>query len=72
MPNLFLAFQTFDADATGKVHEDVLRKALVTWGNKFSEDEVDTAFNEAPIDRQGNIDIANFVKLICGSAKDDE
>jgi Ca2+-binding EF-hand superfamily protein len=53
------------------VSEDVLRKALVTWGDKLTEDEVDNAFKEAPIDRQGKIDIESYVKLISGS-KDDE
>lgn len=65
------AFQTFDTDSSGKINEDVLRKALITWGEKLNNDEVNDAFKEAPIDRQGNIDIDGMVKLICGSKDED-
>ncbi|RWS07031.1 myosin regulatory light polypeptide 9-like protein, partial [Dinothrombium tinctorium] len=66
------AFQTFDNDMTGKVDEQVLRKALTTWGEKLNEDEVDSALAEAPIDRYGKIDIVGYVKTICGLKDEDE
>ncbi|UYV66891.1 hypothetical protein LAZ67_4003247 [Cordylochernes scorpioides] len=66
------AFKTFDAHETGKVKEDYLKKFLMTFGEKFKEDEVDEVFKEAPIDKDGNLDINEFIKLICGSGKDDE
>ncbi|XP_074599811.1 myosin regulatory light polypeptide 9-like [Brevipalpus obovatus] len=65
------AFKTFDAEGTGMVHESVLKKALMTWGEKLTDDEVETCFREAPMDRQGNIDITAFVKTICGSAEEE-
>ncbi|XP_013776000.1 myosin regulatory light polypeptide 9-like [Limulus polyphemus] len=66
------ALKTFDQNATGKINEDRLRKALKTWGDKFQDHEVDEVLKEAPIDREGNIDIEGYVKLICGSEKEEE
>lgn len=65
------AFKTFDGEGSGKVHESVLKKALMTWGEKLTDEEVETAFREAPMDRSGNIDITAFVKTICGSAEEE-
>ncbi|XP_015782837.1 myosin regulatory light polypeptide 9 [Tetranychus urticae] len=65
------AFRTFDADQTGKVHESVLKKALTTWGEKLTDDEIETAFREAPIDKRGFVDINGFVKTISGSAEEE-
>lgn len=66
------AFKTFETAETGKVSENQLRKALTTWGEKLLDEEVDEVFREAPIDREGLIDIDSYVKLICGSAQDEE
>ena len=66
------ALKTFDERDTGKVNEGELRRCLTTWGNKFSQDEFDTTFSEAPADRQGNIDIERLVRLITGRAQDDQ
>ncbi|XP_076371648.1 myosin regulatory light polypeptide 9-like [Tachypleus tridentatus] len=66
------AFKTFDQDGSGKINEDRLRKALLTWGDKFQEDEVDEVFKEVHIDKDGNIEIEGFVKLICGTEKEEE
>ncbi|GBN95010.1 hypothetical protein AVEN_205072-1, partial [Araneus ventricosus] len=49
-----------------------LRKALITWGEKLTNSEVDEAFKEAPIDRDGMIDINSYVKVICGTATEEE
>ncbi|GFV38268.1 myosin regulatory light chain [Trichonephila clavipes] len=66
------AFDTFDPDGAGKINEKKLRKALITWGEKLNNSEVDEAFKEAPIDRDGMIDINSYVKVICGTAVDEE
>lgn len=66
------AFQSFDLESSGKFSEDNLRRALVTWGEKLTDDEVDNAFREAKIDRHGKIDIDGYVKLICGSKDEEE
>lgn len=65
------ALKTFDDQDSGKVSEEKLRRCLTTWGNKFTQDEFDSTFSEAPIDRQGNIDIEGLVKLITGRQQDD-
>ncbi|KAH7980985.1 hypothetical protein HPB49_020648 [Dermacentor silvarum] len=56
----------------GKISEKELKKALMTWGEKFQESEVDEVLKEAPIDRDGNIDINSYVKIICGGTDDEE
>ncbi|CAL1286522.1 unnamed protein product [Larinioides sclopetarius] len=66
------AFDTFDPDGAGKINEKKLRKALITWGEKLTGSEVDEAFKEAPIDRDGMIDINSYVKVICGTATEEE
>ncbi|RWS31987.1 myosin regulatory light polypeptide 9-like protein [Leptotrombidium deliense] len=65
------AFNTFDLNATGKVEESVLRRALTTWGEKLNDEELDEALAEAPVDNRGNIDINRFVKIICGQSEDE-
>ncbi|EEC03752.1 myosin regulatory light chain, putative [Ixodes scapularis] len=66
------AFKTFDKSGTGKISQKDLKKSLMTWGDKFQEAEVDEVLKEAPVDRDGNIDIEGYVKLICGNTDDEE
>ncbi|KAG8181783.1 hypothetical protein JTE90_014025 [Oedothorax gibbosus] len=54
-----------------KVNEKKLRKALMSRGEKLNGAEVDEAFKEAPI-RDGMIDIGSYVKIICGTAVDED
>lgn len=65
------ALKTFDEGDSGKINESQLKRCLTTWGNKLTEDEIDSTFAEANIDRQGNIDIENLVKLVSGRAQDE-
>lgn len=60
-----------DKKDSGKVSEDRLRMCLKTWGNKLTDDEIDSAFAEAPIDRQGKIDIDGLIRLLTGRAQDE-
>lgn len=60
-----------DKKDSGKISEDRLRMCLKTWGNKLTDDEIDAAFAEAPIDRQGNIEIDGLIKLITGRSQDE-
>jgi len=60
-----------DKKDSGKVNEDRLRMCLKTWGNKLTDDEIDSAFAEAPIDRQGNIEIDGLIRLITGRNQDE-
>lgn len=64
------AFKTFDANDTGKVSAKVLKKALVTWGEKLTDEEIEEALKDAPIDSKGNVDILQYVKTISGSKEE--
>ncbi|KAG9511214.1 Myosin regulatory light chain 2, ventricular/cardiac muscle isoform [Fragariocoptes setiger] len=66
------AFKAFDDDGSGKIKEEKLRRCLMTWGNKLTEDEIDSTFSETPVDRQGNLDIEGLVRLITGRTQEDQ
>lgn len=46
------AFGCFDEDGTGFLNEEYLRELLTTMGDRFTDDEVDELFREAPIKGQ--------------------
>lgn len=46
------AFACFDTTNSGLIHEERLRELLTTIGERFSDDDVDDMFREAPIDSQ--------------------
>lgn len=60
------AFETFDPEKTGRVKADTLKKALTTFGEKLSDEEIQAALKEAPIDPKGNVDILAYCKTISG------
>ena len=60
------AFETFDPENTGRVKADVLKKALTTFGEKLSPEEMEAALKEAPIDGKGNVDILKYCQFISG------
>ena len=64
------AFACFDEDASGYINEDRLRELLTTMGERFSEDEVDEMFREAPI-RKGNFDYLEFTRILKHGKKDE-
>jgi Ca2+-binding EF-hand superfamily protein len=65
------AFKTFDVN--GKIDSEKLRYALMNWGNdKFTEDEVEDAFEQMIIDDKGFIDTAALIELLTGSAEEEE
>ncbi len=66
------AFKTYDTDGTGLVREEDLRHQMKTFGDKFTEDDLDTAFADAHKDSKGRFNIDSYVRMITGSAKDDE
>lgn len=65
------AFNLFD-EGEGKCKEDTLKRALTTWGEKFSEAEVDEALAEAPMDDKGLIDIKKFANILTKGAEEEE
>jgi len=64
------AFKSFDE--SGKINGEKLRHALMTWGEKFSADEVDDAYDQMVIDGSGNIDTARLIQMLTASAEEEE
>jgi Ca2+-binding EF-hand superfamily protein len=64
-------FKTFD-NGGGKIDSEKLRHSLITWGDKFSEDEVDDAFDQMVIDDKGLIDMAALITMLTGSEEEEE
>lgn len=65
------AFACFDDDGNGKVHEDALKEALTTMGDRFTEDQVDDVLRDAPIDKDGYLDFVKFTHILKHGKKDD-
>lgn len=64
------AFKTFDNE--GKIDSEKLRHALMTWGDKFSGDEVDDAYEQMVIDDKGFIDTQKLITMLTASAEEGE
>ena len=63
------AFGCFDEDNVGVLHEERLRELLTTIGDRFTDDEVDEMFREAPI-KNGMFDYAEFTRILKHGAKE--
>ncbi|XP_067110012.1 myosin regulatory light polypeptide 9-like [Osmerus mordax] len=64
------AFACFDEDGTGAIQEDYFRDLLTTMGDRFTDEEVDELFREAPIDKKGNFNYVAFTRILKHGAKD--
>jgi len=65
------AFNAFD-EGDGVCDSKTLRHALMTWGDKYSEKECDTIFNELPIDSFDKIDIKGVIQMLTAAPAEDE
>lgn len=54
----------------GVIQEDYLRELLTTMGDRFTDEEVDELFREAPIDKKGNFNYIEFTRILKHGAKD--
>ncbi|CAJ0929000.1 unnamed protein product, partial [Mesorhabditis belari] len=63
------AFQCFDDDNSGKITEDRLRELLTTMGDRYSHDQVDELFRDAPI-KDGMFDYIEFTRMLKHGTKD--
>jgi Ca2+-binding EF-hand superfamily protein len=63
------AFALFDDENTGYIDEERLRELLITMGDRFSDDQVDELFREAPI-AGGKFDYVEFTKILKHGKKD--
>lgn len=67
---IIAAFKTFDTD--GHIDSENLKHALMTWGDKFSEREVEDAFENMQIDEKGNIDTQALIQMLIGGSEEEE
>lgn len=65
------AFGCFDEDGTGFLNEDSLRELLTTMGDRFTEEEVEELFHEAPI-KGGKFDYIEFTRILKHGKKDND
>jgi len=64
------AFACFDNDQTGKINEDYLRELLTTMGDRYTDDQVDEMFREAPINNN-DFDYLEFTRILKHGAKEE-
>lgn len=64
------AFKSFDDN--GRIDSEKLRHALMTWGDKFSSDEVDDAYDQMVIDDKGFIDTAKLIAMLTAREEEEE
>jgi len=65
------AFACFDEENKGIIHEDRLRELLTTMGDRFTEEDVDEMYREAPI-KNGQFDYVEFTRILKHGKKDDQ
>ncbi|KAK3887442.1 hypothetical protein Pcinc_008445 [Petrolisthes cinctipes] len=58
------AFNAFNQD--GWIDGDMFRNALMTWGEKYTAQEADDAFDQFEMDDRGFIDTAAVIQLLTG------
>lgn len=56
--------------SSGFIQEDYLRELLTTMGDRFTDEEVDELFREAPIDKKSNFNYVEFTRILKHGAKD--
>lgn len=68
---IIAAFKSFDT-GHGKIDSEKLRVSLTKLGDRFSDDEVDDAFDQMVIDDKGMIDSAALITMLTGSEEGEE
>jgi len=63
------AFGCFDEENLGTITEDRLRELLTTIGDRFTDDDVDDMYREAPINN-GMFDYIEFTRILKHGAKE--
>ena len=63
------AFQCFDENNSGVISEDRLRELLTTMGDRYTHDQVDELFRDAPI-KNGMFDYVEFTRMLKHGTKD--
>jgi len=65
------AFACFDEEGTGKIPEDYLREILTTMGDRFTDEEVDEMFRDAP-SRTTDFNYLEFTRILKYGKKEDD
>ena len=60
---LMEAFKMYDINNTGKISAKNLKKILIKIGQGFSEEEADDVIKYINVDKEGNIDYADFIQV---------
>ena len=60
---LLEAFKVFDVNNTGKISVKNFKNVLVNIGEEFNEQEVDDVLKYIDVDRDGNINIRDFIEV---------
>ncbi|XP_026811289.1 myosin regulatory light chain sqh-like [Rhopalosiphum maidis] len=63
------AFSCFDENGEGSVDIDRLRELLVTMGDRFTDEDVDEIFSEAPFS-EGKLNYIEFIRILKHGTKD--
>lgn len=63
------AFQCFDDGTRGELNEDRLRELLTTMGDRYTEDQVDELFRDAPI-KDGMFNYVEFTRMLKHGTKE--
>jgi len=65
------AFACFDEEGSGKINDDYLRELLTSMGDRFTEEQVDEMYREAPINMKTNdFDYVEFTRILKHGAKE--
>ncbi|VDP39459.1 unnamed protein product [Soboliphyme baturini] len=63
------AFQCFDEEGTGFIHEDYLRELLTTMGDRYTDEQVDELFKDAPI-KDSMFNYLEFTRMLKHGTKE--
>lgn len=61
---IMAAFECFDEKRAGMLDAEELREFLTTMGDRFTDDEVDIMFKGAPVDKNGQFNYKEFVRVL--------
>ncbi|KAL0277719.1 UNVERIFIED_CONTAM: hypothetical protein PYX00_004910 [Menopon gallinae] len=64
------AFKSFDKD--GYIDSEQLSHALMTWGDKFTQKEVNEAMDACEVDDNGKINTAALIQMLTAKNEDEE
>jgi Ca2+-binding EF-hand superfamily protein len=66
------AFAAFDEDGDGKIPVERFREAMMTMGDRVSEEDVDDILRGAPVDsKTGMLDYIMFTQILKHGKNDD-